>query len=100
VLREERVGERTTMSSSKISKKRISELKKLAKMPDKNIDYSDIPELDEAYWKNVTVEFPKRKKAVRIRLDEDIINWYKKHYREYQTAINAVLKSYMNSRKD
>jgi len=87
------------MSTSRLSKKRIDELKRLANRPDKTIDYSDIPELDGSFWKNVTIELPKRKKAVSIRLDEEIVHWYKTHYREYQTAINAVLKSYMNSRK-
>lgn len=87
------------MNTSKISKKRINELKRFAKTPDEKIDYSDIPELDDSFWKHVTIEFPKKKKAVSIRLDEDIIKWYKTHYSEYQTAINAVLKSYMNSKK-
>jgi uncharacterized protein (DUF4415 family) len=87
------------MSTLNISKKRTGELKRLVKIPDESIDYSDIAELDDSFWKNAAIEFPKRKKAVSIRLDEDIIEWYKKHYREYQTAINAVLKSFMKSRK-
>lgn len=87
------------MNTSSISKKRIKELKKLASSPDESIDYSDIPELEGSFWEKVTVEFPKKKKAVSIRLDEDIIQWYKGRYREYQTAMNAVLKSFMNSKK-
>lgn len=87
------------MNTSRISKKRAGELKRLAKKPDTGIDYSDLPELDASFWENITIEFPKKKRAVSIRLDDDIIKWYKSQYREYQTAINAVLKSYMKSRK-
>ncbi|MBP7737008.1 MAG: BrnA antitoxin family protein [Spirochaetes bacterium] len=86
------------MNSVKISKKRIDNLKKLADAPDSTIDYSDIPELDKDFWKNAVIEFPKKKKSVSIRLDQDVIAWYKSHYREYQTAINAVLKSFMKAR--
>jgi uncharacterized protein (DUF4415 family) len=87
------------MNTSQISKKRINELKKLAKTPDKKIDYSDIQQLGNSFWKNAVIEFPKKKRAVSIRLDEDLLKWYKTHFKEYQTAINAVLKSYMSSKK-
>ncbi len=86
------------MNSAKVSKKRTNDLKKLAATPDSAIDYSDIPELDREFWKNAVVEFPKKKKQVSIRLEPEIIAWYKSHFREYQTAINAVLKSYMKAR--
>lgn len=86
------------MNSVKISKKRIGDLKKLAGKPDSAIDYSDIPELDRKFWEKAVIEFPKKKKSVSIRLDHEIIVWYKSHYKEYQTAINAVLKSYMKAR--
>lgn len=87
------------MNTLKISKKKANNLKKLAKMPDSAINYSDIPELDREFWKNAAIEFPKKKKSVSIRLDPEIIVWYKAHFSEYQTAINAVLKSYMKSRE-
>ena len=86
------------MSTVRNSKKRFDNLKKLAKQPDSTIDYSDIPELDKEFWKKAVIEFPAKKKSVSIRLDPEIITWYKSHYREYQTAINAVLKSYMKAR--
>lgn len=87
------------MSTSKISKKRKNELKKLSEAPDKKIDYSDIPELDEKFWEEAVVEFPKVKKMVSIRLDTDVIIWFKSRFKEYQTAMNAVLKAYMNAHK-
>ncbi len=87
------------MSASRIKNKRITELKRLADAPDKKIDYSDIPELDEKFWRDAVIEFPKTKKMVSIRLDADVIIWFKSRFREYQTAMNAVLKSYMKANK-
>jgi len=61
---------------------------------EKSIDYSDIPELDEAFWKNTVVEYPERKKPVTLRLDADILEWFRSAGKGYQTKINAILRSY------
>jgi uncharacterized protein (DUF4415 family) len=80
----------------------------LADMPDEYIDYSDIPETDAAFWANATVSFglPKPKSSVTIRYDADIIEWFKantgtdgKRGKGYQTAMNAVLRSYVEAQK-
>ena len=41
---------------------------------------------------------PKPKKAVSIRLDEDILDWFKRQGRGYQTRMNAILRAYVESR--
>ena len=46
-------------------------------------------------WSKAELVHPARKKPVSIRLDEDIIAYFKKMGRGYQTRINAVLRSYM-----
>ncbi len=67
----------------------------LAAMPDEEIDYSDIPKTDAAFWKNATVVMPEdRKTQVTIRLDPDVLRWFKDQGAGYQTRINAVLRSY------
>ena len=71
--------------------------RKLNKLSDKVIDYSDIPETDESFWSDAEVQFPAKKSHVSIRLDEDIISWFKQFGRGYQTKINSVLKSYITS---
>jgi uncharacterized protein (DUF4415 family) len=50
-----------------------TDIKKLDNLPDSAIDYSDIPETDADFWKEAEVEYPSRKIALSIRLDEDII---------------------------
>jgi uncharacterized protein (DUF4415 family) len=63
----------------------------------KSINYLDIPETDEAFWKNAKVHFPRRKQMVTIRLDPEIVEWFQENGRGYQTKINAVLKSYIEA---
>ena len=78
-------------NSSKTNYKRIN------KLSDKDIDYSDIPETDEEFWSDADILFPTNKTHVSIRLDDDIISWFKQFGRGYQTKINSVLKSYISS---
>lgn len=63
----------------------------------KNIDYSDIPETDENFWKNATIHMPRSKKSLTIRLDSEIIEWFKAEGTGYQTKINAVLQAYIQA---
>ena len=77
-----------------IGKKRLKEIKNIK---DKNIDYSDIPELDEDFWANAKPVYPKGKKAISIRLDQDIIDFFKHQGKGYQSKINNVLRSYMEA---
>ena len=80
-----------------VSKERLEELKAIQ---DEDIDYSDIPELDERFWKNAKVRLPETKTGVYIRLDADLLNWLKGQGRGYQTRINAILRSYYNSHQN
>lgn len=78
------------------SKKR---LKELAARPDSEIDYSDIPELDEEWFKNAKPIYPKPKHLLSIRLDDEVYHWFKQQGRGYQSHINAILKSYVQAHK-
>jgi uncharacterized protein (DUF4415 family) len=55
----------------------------------------DINPTDEAFWVNVEVVMPRPKKTVTIRLDADILDWFRISP-GYQTRINAILRAYMN----
>ena len=74
-------------------------LKKLDEIKDKNIDYSDIPELDENFWVNAVIEYPEKKKPVTLRLDADVLDWFKSLGKGYQTRINSVLRSFYDAHK-
>ncbi|MEO1603308.1 MAG: BrnA antitoxin family protein [Pseudomonadota bacterium] len=82
-----------------ISKKRLAEIDAI---PDEQIDTSDIPELDEAFFKNARLMLPAgpNKKTVTMRLDEDVIDWFKSHGKGHLTRMNAVLRAYMLTHRD
>ena len=79
-----------------ISKKRLEEIKAIK---DKDIDLSDIPELDEDFWKNAVLVHPKKKERLTIRFDADVVQWFKQQGQGYQTRMNAVLKSFYEAHK-
>jgi uncharacterized protein (DUF4415 family) len=55
----------------------------------------DINPTDETFWKDARVVMPRRKETVTIRLDADLLEWFRRE-RGYQTKINAILRAYMN----
>ena len=80
-----------------MKKKTIKELKSLAALQDDKIDTSDIPE--ETDWESVVIGrfYRPVKKKVTIRLDADILEWFKRNNNRYQPAINKVLREYIRS---
>jgi uncharacterized protein (DUF4415 family) len=77
-----------------ISKERLKQIESIS---EKEIDYSDIPETDEAFWAKAELRLPQAKKGVYLRLDPDLIDWLKRQGPGYQTRINAILRSYMET---
>jgi uncharacterized protein (DUF4415 family) len=56
-------------------------------------------ELDEDFWRNARVVMPPGKKSVHLRVDTDVLAWFKAQGRGYLTRMNAVLRSYMEAHK-
>ena len=81
-----------------MSKTSKTDWSKLNKMKDEKIDYSDIAELDEAFFKNAEVRMP-AKQSVTIRLDSDVLTWFKKQGKGYQSRINKLLRVYMDAHR-
>jgi uncharacterized DUF497 family protein len=74
-----------------------SDLARIDRMKDSEIDGSDIPFLDKTFLKKATVVWPPAKKQLTIRLDGDVLDWLKSHGRGYQTRINRILRVAMES---
>ncbi len=81
-----------------ITDEQKARLAALAAMPDDQIDTSDAPARPDAVWLKA-VDFPHGKKLISLRLDEDVLNFFRHTGRRYQTRINAVLRSYMDAHK-
>ena len=56
----------------------------------------DVRPTDEAFWKDAEVVWPTRKSIVTMRLDADLLAWFRQQ-RGYQTRINAILRAYMKA---
>ncbi len=60
----------------------------------------DNPPIDEDFLNKARqVQPPKPKKQVTLRLDSDVLEWFKKQGKGYQTMINAVLRAYKDVRE-
>jgi uncharacterized protein (DUF4415 family) len=53
---------------------------------------------DENFWKGATVVMPTPKEIVTMRLDADLLRWFRQQ-RGYQTRINAILRAYMQAQQ-
>ena len=87
-----------TQAASGVRTQGKTDFKRLRQMRDEDIDYSDIPKLDQSFWRAAKLTMPEPKDRVTIRLDHDVVEWLKKNGSGYQTRINAILRSYMNAR--
>jgi uncharacterized protein (DUF4415 family) len=90
----------TTGKASK-AKKGGTDWKALRRMSDADIHAGieadpDAHPTDDDFWKDAKVVMPRRKEVVTIRLDADLLAWFRQQ-RGYQTRINAILRSYMNA---
>lgn len=74
-------------------------LKPIEKRADSSINYSDIPELDDYFWEHAKIEYPENKKTITLRMDSDVLEWFRSSGKGYQTRINAILRSYFEANK-
>lgn len=68
-------------------------------MDEEEIERTSPPELaglTAEFWRGATVVVPGGKEAISLRLDQDVLAWYRSGGARYQTRMNAVLRSYMD----
>jgi uncharacterized protein (DUF4415 family) len=85
-----------------ISKKRSrTNRSRTASIPprDAEIDFSDILKQGKTFFKQAVLRLPQPKAIVTIRLDHQVLEWFKAQGRGYQTRINALLRAYMEEHK-
>ena len=87
------------MSVNSSRKRSKTNWKKVDSLSDSKIDYSDIPELDARLFRQA-VRWPGRKLQITLRLDPDILAFFRQHGKGYQTTINAVLRRYVEAQRD
>jgi uncharacterized protein (DUF4415 family) len=77
-------------------------LAEIENIPDSAIDLSETPELDDAFFAKARLVVPERpgKKPVTVRLDADVLEWFKAQGKGHLTRMNAVLRAYMLAHKE
>nr|WP_246754504.1 BrnA antitoxin family protein [Bradyrhizobium diazoefficiens] len=58
-------------------------------------DWAEFKDVD---WSDAVLVMPPKKKAISIRVDEDVLDFFKREGDGYQRRINAVLRSYMQQK--
>ena len=87
---------RVTLRKSQTDWKRVDMLS------DRGIDFTDTPELTPEMFARAVVRRGlkpvTRKRQLTIRIDSDVLEWYRRQGPGYQTRINALLRAYMQER--
>jgi uncharacterized protein (DUF4415 family) len=73
--------------------------RKLAALPEDKIDTSEVPELDEGFFREAALRLPQAKQMVSIRIDRDVLDWFRQQGKGYQTKINAILQAYVRAHR-
>jgi uncharacterized protein (DUF4415 family) len=83
---------KTTKRRSRTDWKRVDALR------DEDIDYSDIPEPGPDFFSHAII-WPGPKKQITLRIDPDVLAFFRKQGKGYQSNMNAVLRKYVEARK-
>lgn len=91
----------TLAPNAPLSEEAKARLARLAAMPDSEIDFSDIPRSPpDAEWTRPGIPFTTENKCqVTLRLDADVLDYFRHTGKRYQTRINSVLRAYMHAQK-
>ena len=88
-------------TTSKKSTTDETDWKRIDAMKDEDIDFSETPEVTpEMFARGIVRRGFKpvgRKDQLTLRVDSEVLAWYKKQGSGYQTRINALLRAYMEA---
>ena len=91
-----------TVVSRAATRQGKTDWKRIRKLTDAEIDAAsksdkDWTEFKNVDWSKADLVIPPKKKAISIRVDEDVLKFFKRNGDGYQRRINAVLRSFMQS---
>ncbi len=91
------------MKKERISNKSRTNWARLDALKEKDIDLSDTPEITpQMFAKSIVrrgLKSSPPKAQVTLRVDSDVLEWFKEQGQGYQTRINALLRAYMDAHK-
>ena len=72
----------------------------IGKAKDEDIDFSDIPELDDSFWREAELVERDLTEQITIRVKRSVLDHFRAAGKGYQTRINRVLESYVRARHE
>ena len=87
------------MSAKDMKKSSRTDWNRIDSLKDEDIDTSEVRSLDESFFAEAEIRMPAAKPSITIRLDPDVLEWFKNQGSGYQTRINAVLRKYVEAQK-
>jgi len=69
-------------------------------MTDEEIDTSEVPPLDDAFFARAHWRMPGKKTAVTLSVDDDVLKWFEAQGAEFQQRINAALRIYAEAHEE
>lgn len=89
------------MNNVSISKESLTDWERFDALQDEDIDLSDAPEITPELFAKAVVRRglkpPPSKQQITIRLDEDVLGWFRAQGEGYQVRINSLLRAYMEA---
>ena len=71
----------------------------IAATKDENIDFGEIPELDETFWREAQLVEPDLTEQITLRVKRSVLAYFRAPGKGYQTRINRVLESYVRAQR-
>ena len=88
------------MSARNLKKPSETDWARIDSMSDEEIDTSDVPPLDDAFFARAQWRMPEGKTAVTLSVDDDVLKWFEGHGAEFQQRINAALRIYAEAHRE
>lgn len=80
--------------------RKVLEPTEIAEVEDAAIDFGDIAELDDAFWREAELVEPDRTEQITLRVKRSVLDHFRAPGRGYQTRINRVLESYVRAQRE
>jgi uncharacterized protein (DUF4415 family) len=90
-----RTGKRPSVDRPSRGRADVERLRKMTEAEISATSPSELADLPEDFWDDAVVVSPPSKEAISLRVDRDVLAWFREQGPRYQTRMNAVLRSYM-----
>lgn len=87
------------MSGANTSKSSGTNWARLDTLTDETIDTSDIPPLTESFFSRATVRARSQRIAITLKLDPEVLAWFRAQGPEWEQHVNAALRLYAEAHK-